>query len=75
MIYVSFYFEQKWIHLFFSIMFEVFLTLHGIQKAPEALVWLTNIQGCRGMAPGSYQCQKVKEGHAYIHKGKRRRTY
>ena len=37
-----------------------FLTLHGIQKAPEALVWLTNIQGCRGMAPGSYECQKLK---------------
>ena len=55
--------------------FWSFLTLHGIQKAPEALVWLTNIQGCRGMAPGSYQCQKVKECHAYIHKGKRRRTY
>ena len=56
-------------------MFEVFFTFHGIQKAPEALVWLTNIQGCRGMAPGPYECQKVKEGHAYIHKGKRRRTY
>ena len=55
--------------------FEVFFTLHGIQKAPEALVWLTNIQGCRVMAPRSYQCQKVKEGHSYIHKGKRRRTY
>ena len=51
-------------------MFEVFLTLHGIQKAPEALVWLTDIQGCRRMVPGSYQCQKVKESHAYIHEEK-----
>ena len=39
-------------------------------------VWsFLTLQWYRGMAPGSYQYQKVKEGHSYIHKGKRRRTY